>query len=87
MFFFQHSWPSIHTICCAQLISTHSVLFLHCAKTKRKGDHGEQYYLQTGFGAGPSPDGLQSGKEAWQSNERNAGLHTPLSPSTSAHQL
>lgn len=44
-------------------------------------------HLQTGLGAGPNPDGLQSGKEEWQSSERTAGLHSVLSPSSSVHQL
>lgn len=48
---------------------------------------GSVSYLQTGLGAGPKPDGLQSGKDEWQSSERTAGLHSALSPSSSVHQL
>lgn len=47
----------------------------------------QRRYLQTGLGAGPKPEGLQSGNEEWQSSERTAGLHSTLSPSSSVHQL
>lgn len=47
----------------------------------------ETSYLQTGLGAGPNPDGLQSGKEVWQRSERTAGPQSLLRPSNSVHQL
>lgn len=44
-------------------------------------------YLQTGLGAGPNPEGLQSGNALWQSSERMAGLHAGPSPSSSGQRL
>lgn len=81
--------------CCEkETISTISSVFLRDPifsyvqqSEQRRSTKRNICYLQTGLGAGPNPDGLQSGKEVWQINERTAGLHSILSPSSSVHQL